>query len=750
MSDVLRAKVGNPGSVSLSYQWYQNDQLVPGATQSYLNIAPELENAGNYHVEISDGENMASSAPGSIWVGLRRDLPLIISSTGARVQQNSQSLNIQLSLRNNLYPDRVIWRLDGTLLPQFSSRSFYVPHGSIGAGTYTAEVHYRNEVANITPITVEHRGAIASDDLVFQYQPRSQTIAAGTDLSLEAGANNATSFQWFKDGVSIPFATQSTLHINQTDTTYVGEYTVQASNGSQTLTSNPARVSLRPDEAPVFLRHPSSVAATDLSSSIYLNLYVTGIPAPTFQWFRDGAPIVGAVHDSYRLTSRDTAGNYHVVATNREGSTQSATATVEIIDLPAPPALTAQPTSIMTPLGNPAVFHVTASGEGPLNFQWLHNGVAISGAEGSNYTIDAVAADDSGIYSVRVTSDSGATASHSAELKIGVPPPPMITSHPFSRTVEPGASTLFTVTAQSESPLTYQWQKNGVNLFNERSSSLTIENVDSNDAGFYWVIVTNTGGLRVSDGARLELTPSVSPVIARHRIVGNGYSVGDTITVKVLLSFSGSLSALGYQVLLPADWSFAGDNLNGTTVEPVLGDTDLLEWAWSEIPVGPISFEFDLNVPADSTGAVEISALVESRADGEAFQALANPEPLIIESAAERHTADTDEDGRFSLSELLRVIELYNTRYGSTRTGRYDRHDNTVDGFVPDGTQPSTLENILSRHHMADTDHNGHVSLSELLRIIELYNTRTGTTRTRAYRPAAGSVDGFTPGAGDE
>jgi hypothetical protein len=30
----------------------------------------------------------------------------------------------------------------------------------------------------------------------------------------------------------------------------------------------------------------------------------------------------------------------------------------------------------------------------------------------------------------------------------------------------------------------------------------------------------------------------------------------------------------------------------------------------------------------------------------------------------------------------------------------------------------------------------------ELLRVIDLYNTRAGTTRTGAYHPATGTVDG--------
>jgi len=52
----------------------------------------------------------------------------------------------------------------------------------------------------------------------------------------------------------------------------------------------------------------------------------------------------------------------------------------------------------------------------------------------------------------------------------------------------------------------------------------------------------------------------------------------------------------------------------------------------------------------------------------------------------------------------------------------------------------------LARYHSADFDNDSKVSLSELLRIIELYNFREGTTRTGAYRVNAESVDGFSTG----
>jgi hypothetical protein len=172
----------------------------------------------------------------------------------------------------------------------------------------------------------------------------------------------------------------------------------------------------------------------------------------------------------------------------------------------------------------------------------------------------------------------------------------------------------------------------------------------------------------------------------------------------------------------------------------------LADWEWSGSVAGPIEFSYDL-VPADSMrGRVEVAALVDATVNSVEVETMANPDPLYIRRlGADRHSADLDGDQRLSLSELLRVIELYNTRSGTSRNGRYRLSNGSADTFAPytdDGTGQTAP---LARFHAADTDRDAKLSLSELLRVIELYNTRSGTSRTGAYRVAEGTVDGFEP-----
>jgi len=139
-------------------------------------------------------------------------------------------------------------------------------------------------------------------------------------------------------------------------------------------------------------------------------------------------------------------------------------------------------------------------------------------------------------------------------------------------------------------------------------------------------------------------------------------------------------------------------------------------------------------------------ALIGLRAGG-AFQFLARPDPLTV-SQFKTHSADVNGDGRVNLTELTRVIEIYNTRNGTFRTGAYANAvvGTSEDGFISASERSVNSSATLERYHSADSNRDGRLSIMELTRVIELYNYRSGTTRTGQYKPQTGTEDGFAPG----
>ena len=171
---------------------------------------------------------------------------------------------------------------------------------------------------------------------------------------------------------------------------------------------------------------------------------------------------------------------------------------------------------------------------------------------------------------------------------------------------------------------------------------------------------------------------------ATHAVMGNGYIAGGAVTITNTLSYTGTLTTLGLHVLLPTGlgWSYAGGGGSQGEVKPTVGTTELLDWGWTTVPPSPVTFTYTLNVPAGTSGAKNIVALMLSRRTGAEVQTITLPDPLVVNQAL-WHSADTNQDWKFNLSELLRVVQLFNYRSGTVRTGEYHLDAAGEDGFNP-------------------------------------------------------------------
>ncbi len=99
---------------------------------------------------------------------------------------------------------------------------------------------------------------------------------------------------------------------------------------------------------------------------------------------------------------------------------------------------------------------------------------------------------------------------------------PVIIAQPQNRTINATESTTFSVAATSPTPLTYQWQRNGVSLSNAghysgvNTDTLTVSNAEPEDAGSYRCIVSNDSGpvnsslatLTIIDAPAITVQPS--------------------------------------------------------------------------------------------------------------------------------------------------------------------------------------------------------------------------------------------------
>ena len=173
---------------------------------------------------------------------------------------------------------------------------------------------------------------------------------------------------------------------------------------------------------------------------------------------------------------------------------------------PTPPSIATQPANQTVFVGGSATFSVTASGIPPLSFQWNFNGTNISGATNTSLTLTNVQFNQAGNYAVLVTNAYGSILSSNAVLTVlGLPP--SISIQPTNQTAMVGGSATFSVTASGTAPLCYQWAFNRTNISGATNTSLTLTNIQLNQAGNYSMLVTNLYGSILSSNALLTVNP---------------------------------------------------------------------------------------------------------------------------------------------------------------------------------------------------------------------------------------------------
>jgi hypothetical protein len=216
-----------------------------------------------------------------------------------------------------------------------------------------------------------------------------------------------------------------------------------------------------------------------------------------------------------------------------------------------PPTITVQPLSQSVQVLGSVTFTVSASSGTTMSYQWRKNGSSISGATQSAYTISPVQTTDAATYTVKVSNAGGSVTSSGATLTVLIPP--AITTQPQSQAMAVGGNVTFSLVASGTAPLGYQWSFNGTAVSGATSSALTLTNVQTNSAGSYSVVVTNSVGSVVSSNAALAV--GIPPAITtqpQSQVV----TKGDDVSFSVVAS---GTTPLGYH------WSRNGTAVSGST-----------------------------------------------------------------------------------------------------------------------------------------------------------------------------------------
>ena len=310
---------------------------------------------------------------------------------------------------------------------------------------------------------------------------------------------------------------------------------------------------------PSITSHPTN-QSVNVGQTATFTVGATGTPPLSYQWQKNGSDISGATSSSYTTpatASGDNGATFRCVVSNPYGDATSNSATLTVTSATTPPSITTHPVNQTVALGGTATFTVVAAGTAPLSYQWQKNSVDISGATSSSYTTPAVVAGDNGAQFRCVVNNSYGTAtSNQATLTVGTTTAPTITTHPADQTVQAGQTATFSVVASGTAPLSYQWQKNSVDISGATSASYTTPATAKADSGaLFRCVVTNSAGSATSNAARLIVTSSTTPQIT-YDPVDQLVAVGQPATFRVFATGAGTLAY---------EWQKNGTAISGAT-----------------------------------------------------------------------------------------------------------------------------------------------------------------------------------------
>jgi hypothetical protein len=486
------------GTGPLSYQWSFNGTNIAGATNHALTLNNvQLTQVGNYSVLVAN----AVASTNSVAAALTVNIPVCDTPPSGLVSWWRAEGDANDSIGTN----------NGTLNggTTFTAGEVGQAFSFNGSNSYVL-VPSSPSIKTTGPFTIEawasYSGFSAGqtgDSIVSKGQDAEAAIDWAMNIStpkklrvhINAGGN------WYQyDGAAI-LKTNTWYHLAMVyDGTNLLSYVNGAADGNTAV--------------------PGILQATDNPLKIGAYAPINGVQSK--DWFNGLIDEVSFYNRA--LSSSEIAAIYNASSAGK-------------CFTPVAPVVTTQPVNQVVLMGGTANFSVTASGTGPLSYQWSLNGTNVNNATNATLTLNNVQLTQVGNYSVLVANAAGSTNSVVAALTVVLPP--ILTQQPQGESVVSFNNASFTVAAAGTGPLNYQWRKGGTNLVDggnvsgSTTTNLNLASVSLNDAGNYDVVVSNPYATTNSAVAVLTV-PQTGMMLGSASATS-----GNTVVVPVLMNALG-------------------------------------------------------------------------------------------------------------------------------------------------------------------------------------------------------------------
>ena len=378
------ALLGILPSPNVTYQWFRNEQLIAGATNSTFSVTMN----GSYYLKVIGVSNCSiNSDTVTVYQYAVPNPSIVILSTSPFCEGDTLTLSTQ-SNQNEFYQ----WKLNGVDIQGATSNSVHV----VQTGTYTVVAYNSVGCTTISQgISVE----FVPKPSAFLTLNNATTFCSGDSIDLSVPFDSNNVYVWTRNGVIL---NNSNNFLRVFDG---GVYQVSVSNQFGCISwSQAVQLNILQTPSPIIYSQSSTVVC----QGNQVLLETLNDSALFYQWHYNGFPIPGATQSQYYANS---TGIYQVKASNSSGCYRISNAISMQVN---------QPDTVMLVSNNPTTIcsgtysRISLLYSGASNVTWFKNGHVIAGAN-QNFLF----ATESGIYKATFLNASGCL-SRTSEVLISV------------------------------------------------------------------------------------------------------------------------------------------------------------------------------------------------------------------------------------------------------------------------------------------------------------------------------------------